>query len=94
MHLIMDNYATYEHPAVTRWINKPFHVHFTPTSSSWPNTVERFFRDLTEKRLRCGVFRNVEELVDSTGEFIGNRDRQPKPFIWSAKTSDILEKVK
>jgi transposase len=96
VHLIVDNYATHKHPAVTRWINrhKRFHIHFTPTSCSWLNMVERFFRDLTEKRLRRGVFRNVEELLESIGEFIDNHNRQPKPFIWTAKASDILEKVK
>jgi transposase len=96
VHLIVDNYATHKHPAVMRWINrcKRFHVHFTPTSCSWLNMVERFFRDLTEKRLRRGVFRNVEELLESIGEFIDNHNRQPKPFIWTAKASDILEKVK
>ena len=67
VHLIVDNCATHKHPAVMRWINrrKRFHVHFTPTSCSWLNMVERFFRDLTEKRLRRGVFRNVEELLES-----------------------------
>ena len=96
VHLIVDNYATHKHPTVKRWIErrKRFHVHFTPTSCSWLNMVERFFRDLTEKRLRRGVFRNVEELLESIGEFIDNHNRQPKPFIWTAKASDILEKVK
>ena len=96
VHLIVDNYATHKHPAVRHWIDrrKRFHVHFTPTSCSWLNMVERFFRDLTEKRLRRGVFRNVEELLESIGEFIDNHNRQPKPFIWTAKASDILEKVK
>jgi transposase len=96
VHLIVDNYATHKHPAVRRWIErrKRFHVHFTPTSCSWLNMVERFFRDLTEKRLRRGVFRNVEELLESIGEFIDNHNRKPKPFIWTAKASDILEKVK
>ena len=56
--------------------------------------VERFFRDLTEKQLRCGVFGNVEELLESIGEYIDNHNRQPKPFIWTAKAPDILEKVK
>src|ERR1700748_3684620 len=71
-----------------------FHVHFTPTSCSWLNMVERFFRDLTEKRLRRGVFRNVEELLDTIGAFIDKHNRQPKHFISTAKASDILEKVK
>ena len=96
VHLIVDNYATHKHPRVQRWLQlRPrFHVHFTPTSCSWLNMVERFFRDLTEKQLRRGVFRNVEELLESIGEYIDNHNRQPKPFIWTAKASDILEKVK
>jgi transposase len=95
-HLIVDNYATHKHPAVTRWLQRHprFHVHFTPTSCSWLNMVERFFRDLTAKQLRRGVFRNVEELLESIGEFIDNHNRRPRPFIWTAKASDILEKVK
>ena len=96
VHLIVDNYATHKHPLVTRWLQRRprFHVHFTPTSCSWLNMVERFFRDLTEKQLRRGVFRNVAELLESIGEYIDNHNRQPKPFIWTAKASDILEKVK
>jgi len=96
VHLIVDNYATHKHPLVKRWLERHprFHVHFTPTSCSWLNMVERFFRDLTEKQLRRGVFRNVEELLESIGEYIDNHNRQPKPFIWTAKASDILEKVK
>jgi transposase len=96
VHLIVDNYATHKHPAVRRWIGrrKRFYVHFTPTSCSWLNMVERFFRDLTEKRLPRGVFRNVEELLESIGEFIDNHNGKPTPFIWTAKASDILEKVK
>lgn len=96
VHLIVDNYATHKHPLVKRWLERRsrFHVHFTPTSCSWLNMVERFFRDLTEKQLRRGVFRNVEELLESIGEYIDHHNRQPKPFIWTAKASDILEKVK
>ena len=69
-------------------------MHFTPTSCSWLNMVERFFRDLTDNQLRRGVFRNVEELLESIGEYIDNHNRRPKSFIWTAKASDILEKVK
>lgn len=96
VHLIVDNYATHKHPLVKRWLERRprFHMHFTPTSCSWLNMVERFFRDLTEKQLRRGVFRNVEELLESIGEYIDHHNRQPKPFIWTAKASDILEKVK
>lgn len=71
-----------------------FHVRFTPTSSSWLNIVERFFRDLTQNRLRRGVFRDVGELIMAIGEYIDRHNRNPKPFIWTAKASDILEKVK
>jgi transposase len=90
------NYATHKHPLVTRWLqSRPrFRLYFTPTSCSWLNMVERFFRDLTEKQLRRGVFGNVEELLESIGEYIDNHSRQPKRFIWAAKASDILEKVK
>ena len=96
VHLIVDNYATHKHPLVMRWLERRprFHVHFTPTSCSWLNMVERFFRDLTQNQLRRGVFRNVEELLESIGEYIDHHNRQPKPFIWTAKASDILEKVK
>jgi hypothetical protein len=69
-------------------------VHFTPTSSSWLNMVERFFRDLTQNRLRRGVFRDVEELITAIGDYTDRHNENPKPFIWTAKASDILEKVK
>jgi transposase len=96
VHLIVDDYATHKHPLVKRWLERHsrFHVHFTPTSCSWLNMVERFFRDLTQNQLRRGAFRNVEELLESIGKYIDNHNRQPKPFIWTAKASDILEKVK
>jgi hypothetical protein len=69
-------------------------MHFTPTSCSWLNMVERFFRDLTENQLRRGVFRNVEELIEAIGEYIVHHNEGPKRFIWTAKVADILEKVK
>jgi transposase len=96
LHLIVDNYATHKHPKVQRWLARHprFHVHFTPTSSSWLNMVERFFRDLTENGLRRGVFRDVEELIMAIGAYIDKHNDQPKPFIWTAKAADILEKVK
>ena len=74
--------------------NKRFHVHFTPTSASWLNMVERFFRDLTDKRIRRGVFRGVDELTSAIEDYIAQHNQQPKPFIWTASASDILEKVK
>lgn len=96
IHLIADNYATHKHPKVQQWIarHRRFHVYFTPTSSSWLNMVERFFRDLTDKRIRRGVFRDVEELITAIGDYIDRHNRNPKPFVWTAKASDILEKVK
>jgi transposase len=96
LHLIVDNYATHKHPKVKRWLARHprFHVHFTPTSASWLNMVERFFRDLTEHRLRRGVFRDVEELIMAINQYVDRHNEQPKPFIWTAKASDILEKVK
>jgi len=96
IHLIADNYATHKHPKVKRWLARHprFHMHFTPTSASWLNMVERFFRDLTEKRLRRGVFRDVEELITAIGNYIDHHNKTPKPFIWTAKAKDILEKVK
>lgn len=96
IHLIADNYAIHKHPKVQRWLQRHprFHMHFTPTSSSWLNMVERFFRDLTDKRIRRGVFRDVEDLIMAIGDYIDHHNRDPKPFIWTAKASDILEKVK
>jgi transposase len=96
VHMIVDNYATHKHPKVQRWLARHprFHMHFTPTGCSWLNMVERFFRDLTENRLRRGAFRGVEELIAAIDEYIDRHNENPKPFIWTAKAADILEKVK
>jgi transposase len=96
LHLIADNYATHKHPTVQRWLQRHprFHVHFTPTSASWLNMVERFFRDLTFNRIRRGVFRDVTELVEAIDDYIEHHNSNPKPFIWTASANDILEKVK
>ena len=96
IHMIVDNYATHKHPKVERWLARHprFHMHFTPTGCSWLNMVERFFRDLTENRLRRGVFRSVEELITAIFDYIDHHNESPKPFIWTAKAADILEKVK
>lgn len=95
LHLIVDNYATHKHPEVLAWLGKHprFHMHFTPTSSSWLNMVERFFRDITDKRIRRGVFTSVSELESAINEYIAMHNAKPKPFIWTAKASDILAKV-
>lgn len=96
LHLIADNYATHKHPSVQAWMKRHprFHLHFTPTSSSWLNMVERFFRDLTQNRLRRGVFRDVKELILAVQAYVSKHNEHPKPFIWTAKATDILEKVK
>lgn len=96
LHLIVDNYATHKHPKVQRWLkrHRRFHMHFTPTSASWLNMVERFFRDLTANRLRRGVFRDVMELVEAIDHYVDQHNDHPKPFIWTATANDILEKVK
>jgi hypothetical protein len=80
---------------VQRWLetHKRFHVCFTPTSASWLNMVERFFRDLTHNRLRRGVFQDLEQLIMAIGDYIDGHNQNPKPFIWTAKANDILEKV-
>jgi len=96
VHLIADNYATHKHPAVRDWLacHPRFHLHFTPTSASWLNMVERFFRDLTTKRVRRGVFHSLAELEQAIQEYLAQHNQRPKPFIWTAKADDILEKVK
>ena len=96
IHLICDNYATHKHDKVKAWQrrNPRFHFHFTPTSASWLNMVERFFRDLTVNSLRRGVFRSVAELTEAIEEHLAAHNADPKPFVWTATASDILEKVK
>ena len=95
IYLICDNYATHKHPRVQRWLLKHarFHVRFTPTSASWLNMIERFFRDLTTNQLRRGVFQDLEQLINAIGNYIDHHNKNPKPFIWTAKANDILEKV-
>ncbi|HVS55318.1 MAG TPA: IS630 family transposase, partial [Casimicrobiaceae bacterium] len=81
LHLIIDNYATHKHPEVKTWLDKHrrFHLHFTPTSSSWLNMVERFFRDITDQRIRRGVFTSVPELEAAINEYIAAHNAKPKP---------------
>lgn len=96
IHLICDNYATHKHPKVQAWAarNPRFQFHFTPTSASWLNMVERFFRDLSEQALRRGSFYNVDDLIGAIQEYINQHNASPKPFIWTASATDILAKVK
>ena len=95
VHLIVDNYATHKHLNVNKWLAKHprFTVHFTPTSASWLNMVERFFRDITQNRLRRGVFKSVQELIKTINNYVAKHNENPKPFIWTARASDILAKV-
>lgn len=95
IHLIADNYATHKHPEVQAWLKRHprFTVHFTPTSASWLNMVERFFRDITENRLRRGVFRSVGDLITAIDEYLAQHNQDPKPYIWTKSAKDILEKV-
>lgn len=95
LHLIADNYATHKHPAVQEWLARHprFNMHFTPTSASWLNMVERFFRDITTERLRRGVFTSVPELVAAIDEYVAHHNVNPKPFIWTKSARDILQKV-
>jgi transposase len=95
LHLVVDNYATHKTPAVKRWLkaHPRFHLHFTPTSASWLNMVERFFAEITRKRIRRGVFRSVTELQSAIMEYLENHNADPKPFIWTKSAGEILEKV-
>ena len=96
IHLILDNYATHKHPNVTAWLAKHprFHLHFTPTSSSWLNLVERWFREITEKAIRRGVFPSVPDLIAAIEDYLKANNENPKPFVWTATADAILEKVR
>ncbi len=95
LHLLMDNYGTHKHPNVQAWLKKHprFIPHFVPTSSSWLNLVERWFSELTSKRIRRGTFLNVPELVSATEEFMDTWNRNPKPLVWTATVDSIVEKL-
>ena len=95
LHLIADNYATHKHPVVKAWLAKHprFHMHFTPTSGSWLNQVERFFGLITAKQIRRGVFKSVAELESAIQDYLDNHNASPKPFVWTKSAVDILEKV-
>ena len=96
LHLVVDNYATHKHPEVKKWLARHtrFHLHFTPTSSSWLNLVERFFAEITRKRIRRGVFKSVTDLEVAIHSYLAEHNDHPKPFVWTAKAADILAKVR
>ena len=95
IHLIADNYATHKHAKVKRWLARHprFKLHFVPTGCSWLNTVERFFRDLTVKRIRRDAFRSVKALIAAIEDYIDHHNENPKPFVWTKTAVQILEKV-
>jgi len=96
VHLILDNYCTHKHENVKKWLAKHprFHLHFTPTSSSWLNLVERWFGKLTDKAIRRGVFHNVPDLIAAIETYLAINNKNPEPFIWTATADQILEKVR
>jgi len=96
IHMILDNYATHKHPDVATWLQRHerFHLHFTPTSSSWLNLLERWFAELTGKRIRRGVFRSVPELTVAIEEYLAVYNANPKPFVWTATAEQIVEGVR
>jgi transposase len=96
VHLILDNYGTHKHPNVVAWLGKHprFRLHFTPTSSSWLNLVERWFRNLTDKAIRRGVFRSVPDLIAAIEDYLTANNDNPAPFVWTATAEEILEKVR
>jgi len=95
LHLIVDNYGTHNQPKVKAWLEKHprFMLHFTPTSSSWLNLVERWFRELTEKRVRRGSFGSVPELIHAIEEYLTTSNADPKPLVWKASAKAILDKL-
>jgi transposase len=96
VHLIVDNYGTHTHANVQAWLAKHprFHLHFTPTSSSWLNLVERWFRELTDKAIRRGVFHSVPELTAAIEAYLRVHNDDPRPFVWTATAEEILAKVR
>jgi transposase len=95
IHLVLDNYGTHKHPEVKKWLaaRPRYHVHFTPTSSSWLNQIERWFAEITHKRIRRGTFRSVRDLIRAIQDYIRLYNKNPRPFQWVASASRIIRKV-
>jgi transposase len=95
IHLVLDNYGTHKHPEVKKWLTKRprYHVHFTPTSSSWLNQVERWFAEITRKRIRRGTFHSVRDLIKAIRDYIRHHNNSPRPFHWVASASQIIKKL-
>ena len=96
VHIILDNYATHKTPAVKRWFQRhpEYHLHFIPTSSSWLNQVERFFAEITEKRIRRGAFKSVASLEKAIVDYVEAHNKDPKQFAWVADADAILDRIK
>jgi transposase len=96
IHLILDNYGTHTHPAVEAWFaaRPRYHRHFVPTSASWLNLVERWFAEITRKRIRRGTFRSLADLIRAIEEYVTHHNRHAEPFIWTATAASILKKVR
>ena len=95
IHLVLDNYGTHKHPEVNSWLaaRPRYHLHFTPTSSSWLNQIERWFAEITRKRIRRGTFRSVRDLIKAIQDYIQRYNRNPQPFQWVASASKIIRKI-
>jgi transposase len=95
LHLIVDNYGTHKHPRVQTWLKRHsrFHLHFIPTSSSWLNMVERWFREISDKRIRRGSFKNVPDLIAAIQHYIETHNQNPRVFVWSASAENIMAKI-
>jgi transposase len=96
IHMILDNYGTHKHPQGRKWFNANprYHVHFTPTSASWLNQVERWFAEITRKRIRRGSFHSVRDLVQAIQEYIRENNKNPRPFQWVASANTMVRKVR
>jgi hypothetical protein len=96
LHLIVDNYGTHKHAKAQTWLkgHPRFHMHFIPTSSSWLNLIERWFRDLTDKRIRRGTFKSVPQLIQVIMDYLAAYNQNPKTLVWTAKAEDLLAKVR
>lgn len=96
VHVVLDNYGTHKTPAVKRWFlrHPEYHLHFTPTSASWLNQVERFFAAITEDRIRRGVFTSVPQLERAIHDYLADHNKNPKPFVWTADADAILERLR
>src|SRR5712671_1024027 len=96
IHLILDNYGTHKHPAVRTWLaaHPRYHLHFTPTSASWLNLVERWFAEITRQRIRHGTFRSVPDLIRAIQSYLREHNDNPRPFLWTASVKSIMRKIR